>query len=137
MKLLDRGDFRAAWGGIASLSVALSVMWTEASRRGFSLAEIARWLGSAPAALAGCADRKGRIAPGYDADLVIFDPEAEFVVSKEQLHYRHHISPYLGEKLRGVIKATYLRGKAVFVEGDFPGTPIGREYRTLALGNAE
>jgi allantoinase len=129
MKLLDRGDFRAAWGGIASLSVALSVMWTEASRRGFSLADIARWLGSAPAALAGCAGRKGRIAPGYDADLVIFDPEAEFVVSKEQLHYRHHMSPYLGEKLRGVIKATYLRGKAVFLEGDFPGTPIGQEYR--------
>jgi allantoinase len=129
MKLLDRGDFRAAWGGIASLSVALSILWTEASRRQFSLAEIARWMGSAPAALAGCHDQKGRIAAGCDADLVIFDPDAEFVVTKERLHYRHPISPYLGEKLRGVVKATYLRGTPVFLEGDFPGPPIGREYR--------
>ena len=66
--------------------------------------------------------RKGRIAAGYDADLVVFDPEAEFQVTQERLHYRHPVSPYLGESLRGVVKATYLRGQLVFDEGKFPGT---------------
>ena len=127
MKRLDKGSFRTAWGGIASLSVALAVMWTEASQRGFSLTDIARWMAEAPARLAGCHSRKGRIAAGYDADLVVFDPEANFQVTSERLHYRHPVSPYLGETLCGVVKATYLRGQPVFVDGTFPGEPRGRE----------
>lgn len=127
MKRFAEGDFRAAWGGIASLSMALPVMNTEASKRGFSLNDVARWMAEAPANLAGCDARKGRIAAGYDADFVVFEPENEFVVSKDRLHYRHSISPYLGEKLSGVVKATYLRGKLVFRDGEFPGEAIGQE----------
>lgn len=129
MKCLDEGNFKTAWGGIASLSIALPLMWTEASRRGFSLLHIAHWMAEAPARLAGCHNRKGRIAAGYDADLVIFDPEREFLVSKDRLHYRHPVSPYLGETLRGVVEATYLRGNLVFADGQFPGAPTGRECR--------
>jgi allantoinase len=129
MKRLSERDFRTAWGGIASLSLALPVMWTEASTRGFALADIARWMAEGPARLAGCDSRKGRIAKNFDADFVAFDPEAEFVATEERLYYRHHISPYLGEKLRGVVKATYLRGNCVFADEDFPGEPIGRELR--------
>jgi allantoinase len=102
-------------------------MWTEASERGFTPSNIAQWMGQAPAELAGFGARKGRIAAGYDADMVVFDPEAEFVVTEERLYYRHAVSPYLGEKLRGIVKATYLRGKAVFAEGKFLGEPVGRE----------
>jgi len=127
MKRLDEGSFKTAWGGIASLSVALAVMWTEASQRGFSLMDIARWMAEGPARLAGCHSRKGRIAAGYDADLVVFYPEANFKVTTERLHYRHPVSPYVGESLRGVVKATYLRGQPVFVDGTFPGEPRGRE----------
>jgi len=129
MKRLDNGNFRTAWGGIASLSLALPVMWTELSRRGFTLVEIARWMAEAPAKLAGCESRKGRIATGYDADFVVFDPEARFVAKQEHLHYRHCISPYLGEELCGIVKATYLRGDCVFEGGSFPGEPLGREMR--------
>jgi allantoinase len=129
MKQLDGGNFTTDWGGIASLPVALPVMWTGASARGFTLPDIARWMAEGPASLAGCDDRKGRIAAGYDADFCIFEPEAEFVVTKERLHQRHPLSPYVGEKLRGVVKATYLRGKPVFVDGNFPGEPVGQEYR--------
>jgi allantoinase len=129
MKLLAEGNFRTAWGGIASLSIALPVMHTEASHRGFSLIDIARWMSEAPAKLASCRTRKGRLAPGYDADFVVFDPEREFVVSEDRLYYRHPVSPYLGEKLRGVVKATYLRGRKVFSDGQFPGDPIGVEHR--------
>lgn len=129
MKRLSERSFRTAWGGIACLSLALPVMWTEASARGFTLVDMARLLAENPAKLAGCAARKGRIAKGFDADFVVFDPEKEFVVSEEMLHYRHRISPYVGEKLRGVVKATYLRGKCVFSDGTFPGQPSGREFR--------
>jgi allantoinase len=129
MKRLEEGSFKTAWGGIASLSVALPVMWTEASARGFTLVEIARWMAEGPARLAGYDARKGRIAAGYDGDFAVFDPDAEFVVTKERLHYRHAISPYLGEKLRGVVKATYMRGRAIYADGKFPGEPLGREYR--------
>src|ERR1700675_1998694 len=129
MKRLAEGNFRVAWGGIASLSLALSLMHTEASKRGFSLSDIARWMSEAPANLAGCHSRKGRLAAEYDADFVILDTENEFVVSENRLHYRHPVSPSLGEKLRGVVKATYLRGRKVFSDGQFPGGPMGMEYR--------
>jgi allantoinase len=132
MKRLDEGNFRTAWGGIASLSVALPLMWTEASKRGFTLLNLARWMSAAPARLAGCEKRKGQITAGFDADFTVFDPEAEFVVSEDKLHYRHPVSAYLGETLRGVVKATYLRGNLVFSEGTFPGEPRGREYSSTS-----
>jgi allantoinase len=128
MKRLAEGNFRTAWGGIASLSVALPLVWTEAGKRGFTLRDLAGWMASAPARLAGCDARKGRIAEGCDADFVVFDPDREFIVTEQRLHYRHLVSPYLGETLRGVVKATYLRGSPVFAEGEFHGEPAGREY---------
>jgi allantoinase len=128
MKQMKEGSFRNAWGGIASLSMALPVMWTEAQKRGFMLNDIARWMAEQPARLAGCDAHKGRLAPGYDADFVVFDPEAEFMVTEDRLHQRHAVSPYLGEKLNGLVKRTYLRGRAVFSGGQFPGEAAGREF---------
>ncbi len=129
MKRLDERNFRTAWGGISSLSLALPVMWTEASGRGFTLLDIARWMAEGPARLAGCESHKGRLAKDFDADFVVFEPEAEFIAREEHLAYHHRVSPYLGERLRGVIKATYLRGKCVFADGKFPGEPGGHEVR--------
>ncbi|HWC19833.1 MAG TPA: amidohydrolase family protein, partial [Terriglobales bacterium] len=126
------GNFRSAWGGIASLPVALPVMWTEATRRGFGLCDIVRWMAEAPARLAGCDAHKGRIAAGYDADFIIFDTEAESIVSKERLYQRHAISPYLREKVRGEVRATYLRGTPVFSDGNFSGTPRGKEFGSVS-----
>jgi allantoinase len=127
MKRLAEGNFQLAWGGIASLSVALPLMWSEASRRGFTLLDLARWMAEGPARLAGCDSRKGRIGAGYDADFVVFDADREFVLTEDKLYYRHPVSPYLRETLRGVVKATYLRGNLVFSEGKFPGEPAGQE----------
>jgi allantoinase len=125
MKRLEEGNFQTAWGGISSLSIALPLVWTEAQRRGFTLSDIARWMAEAPARLAGLGSRKGRLAAGYDADLVVFDPDAEFVVTEQLLHYRHRVSPYLNEKLRGAVRATYLRERLVFADGEFPGENNG------------
>jgi allantoinase len=128
MKRRQEGNFKTAWGGIASLSLALPVMWTEARGRGFGLTDLARWMAEEPARLAGCNAQKGRLAAGYDADMVVFDPEAEFTVTEDHLHHRHPVSPYLGETLHGVVRATYLRGAEVFADGKFPGKLRGREF---------
>jgi len=129
MKQPGENNFRDAWGGISGLSLALPVIWTEAQQRGFGLTDIARWMAERPARLAGCHTRKGRIARNYDADLVVLDPDTQFVVTKDCLYHRHPVSPYLGETLRGAVKRTYLRGQLVFQDGHFRGSPAGREFR--------
>jgi allantoinase len=127
MKRADTGRFDLAWGGIASLSVALPVIWTDANRRGFGLEDLARWMSSAPATLAGLGHKAGALEAGREADFVVFDTDVEFTVTPSRLHYRHAISPYMGQTLRGVVKTTYLRGEAVFQNGTFAETPAGRE----------
>lgn len=127
MKRMDTGRFDLAWGGIASLPLALSIINTECANRGFTLDHIARWMSSAPAALAGISHRAGALEPGREANFIIFDTEAEFTVTEDKLHYRHAVSPYLNETLRGTVRATYLRGEPAFREGSFATTPAGRE----------
>ena len=129
MKRVDEGRFDLAWGGIASLSVALSVVWTDAAERGFGLGDIARWMSAAPAALAGFGNRIGTLEAGCDASFIVFDPEARFVVTPDKLHYRHLISPYMDETLSGVVEATYLRGNPVYRAGAFISGARGRELR--------
>jgi allantoinase len=132
LKQLERGDFRTAWGGISSVSLALPLLWTEAIRRGFALTDIARWMAEGPAKLAGFPERKGRLAEGFDADFVVFDPQLEWTVTPAELHYRYAISPYLGERLTGKVLMTFLRGECVYKEGKFPREPGGREYTRKA-----
>jgi allantoinase len=127
MKHADTGRFDLAWGGIAGLSLALPVIHTECCHRGFALDDIIRWMSSAPASLAGMGHLAGSLAAGRDANFIIFDTESESKVTVDKLHYRHAISPYLSQCLRGVVKATYLRGEVVYRDGSFAQTPSGRE----------
>lgn len=125
-KKVETGDFRGAWGGIASLQIALPAVWTEARKRGFRPADLAEWMGAAPARLAGLEGRKGAITPGCDADLVVWDPDARFTVEPERLHHRHKLTPYAGRTLFGVVRRTLLSGETIYDEGDFPAAPSGR-----------
>jgi allantoinase len=127
MKRFEQGDFLSAWGGIASLSLALPVVWTAAKRRGFRIADVVRWMGEKTADLAGLVSIKGRIAPGHEADFVIFDPDESFVARSADLHFRHAITPYLGERLEGRVKATFLRGTPIFQDGNIVACRPGRE----------
>jgi allantoinase len=117
MKEVGSGDFGAAWGGISSLQLGLPVVWTQARRRGFTLGDVAAWMAQRPAVLAGLT-RKGRIAPGYDADFCVFAPDECFTVDPARLHHRHPVTPYAGHRLQGVVRSTILRGKPV--EGTRP-----------------
>jgi allantoinase len=126
LKLPERGDFVDAWGGIASLSLGLPAIWTEAQTRGATLAQLSRWMSGRPAAFAGLGGTKGRLAPGYDADLVVWDPEATFTVTPERLFFRHPVSPYLGMTLRGVVHRTYLAGREIFDGTGHPAGAVGR-----------
>jgi len=120
MKAAGGGDFGLAWGGISSLQLSLPLVWTQARQRGFSLADVTRWMAEQPARLAGLT-RKGRIAPGCDADFCLFAPADTFVVEPGMLRHRHPDTPYAGRKLTGVVRGAMLRGRPA---GD--GGPAGR-----------
>jgi allantoinase len=126
LKLPEEGDFMHAWGGIASLQLGLPAVWSEARARGASLSDVTRWLSERPAAFAGVARSKGRIAPGFDADFVVWAPEAAFRVEPARLFFRHRVSPYLGRDLVGTVQQTWLRGTQVFDGSAHGAGPIGR-----------
>ena len=125
LKRLEAGDFVAAWGGVSGLQLALPATWTEARRRGHGLADLARWMAAAPARLAGLSGTKGAIAAGRDADLVVFDDAATFVVEPAAIQHRHRVTPYAGEILTGVVTTTYLRGEPVWAGGRVQATDRG------------
>jgi allantoinase len=126
MKRTAEGDFLRAWGGIASLQLGLAAVWAGAAPRGVSLDRLARWMSEAPARLAGLGETKGAILAGRDADLILWDPDAEAVVDEHSLFHRHPLTPYAGRTVRGRVHTTLLRGTAVYREGDFPAAPAGR-----------
>jgi allantoinase len=125
LKAADSGDFAAAWGGIASLQVALPALWTGARERGATLADVARWTAAAPARLAGL-DAKGAIAPGRDADLVAFDPDRGWRLDAGDLLHRHPVCPWTGRRFRGRVEATWLCGVEVWDGERVLGEPAGR-----------
>jgi allantoinase len=125
LKGLPDGDFRTAWGGISSLQLGLSVVWSVARRRGYTLADVANWMAVFPASLAGLAT-KGRIAEGCDADFVAFDPEAEWTVHGSELLHRHPVTPYDGRTLTGRVSRVWLGGTEVTPDGPPRGRLLAR-----------
>lgn len=111
------GDFFRAWGGIASLQWSLPIVWTAGREIGVTFDQVAKWLCAAPARLVGLYGRKGCIAPGADADLVVWEPDARFVVRPEATYHRHKSSPYSEHNLYGVIERVYSGGSLVAQRG--------------------
>lgn len=121
---LKTSDFATAWGGISSLQLGLPAIWTEARRRGHSLDDVARWMSTAPAALAGL-DRKGAIEAGRDADFAVLAPDDSFTVDPAALQHRNRITAYAGRTLYGVVRSTWLRGRRIVADGAI-AEPSGR-----------
>jgi allantoinase len=124
LKQQDTGDFADAWGGIASLQLGLPAVWTAARERGVPLADVVRWMATAPARRVGLAG-KGEIAVGADADLCVFAPDESWVVDPARLHHKNPVSAYAGRTLAGTVRATWLRGRPV----DLSAEPRGRLLR--------
>jgi allantoinase len=124
LKLPGEGDFMKAWGGIAGLQFSLPVVWTEMRKRGMDLLDLSRLMSSRTAAFAGLSRRKGLLQAGYDADLLIWKPEAEFEVKRDQVLHRHDVTPYLGARLSGVVTKTLVRGKPA---GQHVGQQVKRQ----------
>jgi len=115
LKVPERGDFLEAWGGIASLQLGLPNIWTEARRRGFAITDVVRWMSAGPARFLGL---ERRIAPGARADFIVFAPEDDVTIAAEALLHRHKLTPYLGRRVSGAVRSTWMRG-----------APIGEETR--------
>ena len=123
------GDIWGAWGGIAGVQTLLPAMLSEAPRRGIGLVRLAALLADAPARLLGHA-RKGRIAPGMDADLALVAPDRQWTLGADALETRSGLSPWLGRTFTGAVLATVLRGRIVYRDGMFPqGKGYGRFVR--------
>lgn len=129
LKLPAEGDCLRAWGGISSLQLSLAAVWSCTPAHGGTVADVARWMSERPARLAGLEARKGAIAPGRDADFVVWDPDEEFTVDARALQHRHKVTPYEGMRLQGVIRETWLRGQLVYDRGHFPHEPRGELLR--------
>ncbi|TPW21462.1 MAG: allantoinase [Elusimicrobia bacterium] len=132
LKDLEGGDFAKAWGGIAGLQYSLSAVWTGMKERGLGLDAVAHLMSQAPAHFAGLSGRKGGIAFGKDADLVVFDPEAVVTPERSEVLHRHSVTPYCGMRLNGAVKSVYLRGKRIYHGGAFKDGPWGRPANRLA-----
>ena len=126
LKKPELGDFHDAWGGIASLQLGLSSVWSHAEPRGVKLPALSNWLSAAPAHFAGLSDRKGQLARGRDADIVVWDPDTSKTLGADDLHFRHKVSPYIGQPLRGQVLQTWLRGLCVYQGGEFVTSPTGK-----------
>ena len=135
LKHQDTGDFAAAWGGISSLQLGLPAVWTEARRRGHTLADVAGWMSAGPARLAGLDATKGAIAEGRDADFAVLAPDETFTVDPARLRHRNPITAYAGRTLSGVVRSTWLRGEVVARDGAVTGEPAGRLIERPAGGS--
>lgn len=125
LKNSETGDFGTAWGGIASVQLGASAVWTGAHERGFALTDLVRWMGSAPADFAGLTT-KGRIAPGSAADLAVFAPSDRFTVDRFALRHRNPVTPYHGRELTGVVRATWLAGLPLDIDAPARGREVLR-----------
>jgi len=126
LKKITSGNLKEAWGGIASVQFSLPALWTQARKRGFSLRDISQLMSTHVAAFIGFGNRKGQIKKGFDADLVVWDPEQKFKIEADKIHFRHPVSPYVGEYLDGLVRQTYVGGKKVFEDGEIGPAPQGR-----------
>ena len=126
LKLREAGDFMKAWGGIASVQLGLPVMWTNMKERGVPIERLSEWMSREPARLAGLDDRKGQLAAGFDADITIWNPDAQFEVRPEMIKHKHKLTPYNGRVLWGAVDSVYLRGQRILDRGDATSVDRGR-----------
>ena len=127
LKVKGDDNIWEAWGGISGVQVTLPVLFTEGvHKRGMPLTLLVKMWTANAARIFGIYGQKGLIAPGADADLVIFDPEKEWVFKEEDIYSRHKLNAYLGSKFKGAVVSTMLRGRIIHGEGARPEKGYGK-----------
>ena len=126
LKAMETGNFEVAWGGIAGLQFSLPLIWTEMKHRNLTVGQLSYWMSESTIKFLNIKNKTGKIEVGNDADLVVWDPGSEFTVERSQILHRHDVTPYLGKKLYGVVKKTFVRGNCVYNLGRF-SNPQGQE----------
>ncbi len=121
----DPNNIWMAKSGFGGTEYLLSGVVSEGSKRGMSYNRMAELLSYNPAQRFGL-HSKGDIAPGFDADIVLVDPNESFVVHADELESEQGYSPFEGQELSGRVKSTFLRGALIYDKGDVVGTPRGR-----------
>lgn len=114
----EAGDFFGAWGGISSVGLGLSILWTEGQKRGITLADVVKWCCWNTAKQVGLEHQKGALAVGFDGDVAVFDDEGQFLVEPSTMLFRNKCSPYQGKTLKGVVIETWVRGHKVYSKAD-------------------
>lgn len=125
----DEGDFFAAWGGVSSVGLGLSILWTEGRKRGITAEDIVKWCCFNTAKQVGLGHQKGQLSVGFDGDVAVFDDESTFEVDSDTIMFKNKCSPYQGKMLNGVVKETWVRGQKVFEKNEGFGTlkcPVGK-----------
>jgi allantoinase len=122
------GDVWLAKSGFGGTEYLLSGVFSEGTRRGMSPAHVAEVLSWNPARRFGLGE-KGDIAPGYDADLVLLDPDRSVTVRAADSPSAQGYTPFEGLTLRGQVMTTFLRGQVVYDRGGVVGAPRGRYLR--------
>lgn len=138
----DAGDFFAAWGGIGSVGLGLSILWTEGQERGITIEDVVKWCCRNTAKQVGLEHRKGDLGVGFDGDVAVFDDMGEFLVSlnyfcpcflkltilkvePSTMLFRNKCSPYEGKTMKGVVKETWVRGQKVYTKATGFNEKIG------------
>lgn len=114
LKEVESGNFAKAWGGIAGIQFLLPALWTAAKLRGFNLSDIHKWTARNVASFLRLDHQKGKIAKGFDADLVVWNPNETFTVETDSIFHRHKVTPYLNQNLNGVVYQTYVNGQKIY-----------------------
>ena len=135
---LNKEDPEDLWltkSGFGGTEYLLSGVFSEGKKRGMSVNHMAEMLSWNPAQRYGLLD-KGDIAEGYDADIVLFDPNKSFVVGPESTVSAQGYSPLDGMELTGKVKTTFLRGEKIYEDGNIVGQAKG-QYLSRPYGSAK
>lgn len=126
---LKDGEFLKVWGGISACQTTLSGLLTHAYHdRKVALTDIAGLTAQNVNEIFKI-EGKGKIAVGFDGDFALVDLDKEFTLQAEDLFYMHKVSPYVGDRFRGAVAQTILRGQTVFKDGKIVSKPIGKHLR--------
>jgi len=124
----DPNNIWLAKSGFGGTEYLLSGVVSEGSKRGLSYNRMAELLSWNPSRRFGLFN-KGDIAPGFDADIVLVDPDETFTVRASESESEQGYSPFEGQELTGRVKSTFLRGALIYGGGNVVGPPRGHYLR--------